>query len=330
MAPSKYNMFSPSKNLLIKIADRYYNQGLNQQAIAKEFELSCATVSRMLQMAKSEGIVQISLHPSALNCLRLEEKIRSVYPIEDIIVTPFDHPKDAPRETLLQSTETVGLETARYLQRMALDASTIGVSWGGTVCAALDFLNPSQRSSVKVVTMTGGFSALSLEYDTPLAAKKLAKIFNAENYIITADSYQPNDAVMEYFMSQKKIQEAFHLFDQIDVSVSGVGSMFPTVTSTIFQEGLLASEYMDRLIDEYHPYGDIAGRFFDENGVECNSPLKDHTLSISMEQYKAIPHKIVCTGGPWKADTVIALLKGGLADILIIDQILAEAIVEKL
>ena len=47
--------------------------------------------------------------------------------------------------------------------------------------------------------------------------------------------------------------------------------------------------------------GDIALRFFDHDGQECNTTLKERMISISMEQFKKIDRKISLVSGVSKA-----------------------------
>ena len=58
--------------------------------------------------------------------------------------------------------------------------------------------------------------------------------------------------------------------------------------------------------------GDIALRFFDHDGQECNTTLKERMISISMEQFKKIDRKISLVSGVSKANAVLSALKGGL------------------
>ena len=60
--------------------------------------------------------------------------------------------------------------------------------------------------------------------------------------------------------------------------------------------------------------GDIALRFFDHDGQECNTTLKERMISISMEQFKKIDRKISLVSGVSKANAVLSALKGGLVD----------------
>ena len=41
--------------LMVRVCDLYYNQGISQQQIAKDLNLSRPTVSRVLALAKEQG-----------------------------------------------------------------------------------------------------------------------------------------------------------------------------------------------------------------------------------------------------------------------------------
>ena len=47
--------------LMVRVCDLYYNQGISQQQIAKDLNLSRPTVSRVLALAREQGIVKISI-----------------------------------------------------------------------------------------------------------------------------------------------------------------------------------------------------------------------------------------------------------------------------
>lgn len=70
--------------------------------------------------------------------------------------------------------------------------------------------------------------------------------------------------------------------------------------------------------------------FIDRNGKECETELKYKTLTISLETYRKIPVKIVAASGSYKADSILALLRGNLVDVLIMDYELAKTVSPKL
>ena len=64
--------------LMVRVCDLYYNQGISQQQIAKDLNLSRPTVSRVLALAKEQGIVKISIsNVNAVEHWELERRIWS-------------------------------------------------------------------------------------------------------------------------------------------------------------------------------------------------------------------------------------------------------------
>lgn len=51
------------QRLLVKIARLYYEQDLNQQEIAGRLRISRQKVQRLLQQARAEGVVRITVSP---------------------------------------------------------------------------------------------------------------------------------------------------------------------------------------------------------------------------------------------------------------------------
>ena len=62
--------------LMVRVCDLYYNQGISQQQIAKDLNLSRPTVSRVWALAKEQGIVKISIsNVNAVEHWELERRL---------------------------------------------------------------------------------------------------------------------------------------------------------------------------------------------------------------------------------------------------------------
>lgn len=72
--------------------------------------------------------------------------------------------------------------------------------------------------------------------------------------------------------------------------------------------------------------GDIAFRFFDYEGKECNTQLVDRMITIDFDVFKKIKKKICLASGTQKANSVLSAIKGGLVDVLIVDSSLGKTI----
>lgn len=126
-------------------------------------------------------------------------------------------------------------------------------------------------------------------------------------------------------INSPEYQKLRQMYSKIDISVSGVGSIYPRMESPLLTSGYLSEEEIAEISRE-NAVCDCLLRFFNEKGEECDSSLKDRTVAIPVEEYKKIPTRIVVASGKGKAHAVTSLLKGNMLDVLIIDRELAEAV----
>ena len=69
--------------------------------------------------------------------------------------------------------------------------------------------------------------------------------------------------------------------------------------------------------------GDIALRYFDRDGHTVESEINDRIIGITLEQLKRGPRVVAVSGGPQKAPSIRAALRGGLIDVLVTDSVTA-------
>ncbi len=117
------------------------------------------------------------------------------------------------------------------------------------------------------------------------------------------------------------------MFEKVNISINGIGSLYPELYSILAKPDFMSAEDLRRL-QEAGVCGDISLRFFDQEGRECKTDLSDRMLAIDFEQFKRIPTKITIASGLEKKYPIISALKGKLIDVLIIDNQLATALLE--
>ncbi|NJN98285.1 MAG: hypothetical protein HC875_31455 [Anaerolineales bacterium] len=71
------------KKLLYKIAKAYYEENLTQEEIGKLFGLSRIKISRLLQQARDERIVHITIIPPAESNVELERELAARYDLDE-------------------------------------------------------------------------------------------------------------------------------------------------------------------------------------------------------------------------------------------------------
>ena len=97
--------------LMTKVSRLYYQQDLSQSQIARNLGLSQATISRLLQSARNEGIVRITV--SAPNNVHtdLEDELAEKFQLKDLVVVECH--QDADEKFILRE---IGSAAAFYIE----------------------------------------------------------------------------------------------------------------------------------------------------------------------------------------------------------------------
>lgn len=321
------DVYNQSNFAILKAAYLYYIKNVPQSEIADRMNISVTTVSRLIKKAKEEKIIEFVIRDPYIECMYLEEKLINTFGLKEVIIAPnnFVSHVDDEEETVETIKKLVALEGARYLQRIITEEDVLGITWGSTMYYLIHYLNPCQRVDATFVTLHGSIAFVEHELDVRTLTSRMAMAFGGKQYYLLAEALMSNKELVESIKLEKNTRAVFDMFDQVTISVNGVGSIYPEKSSVLTGRDYLTEVELDNLLKE-NVYGDIALRFFNGEGRECGGDLKDRTLAIDYEKFKKIKTKITIASNEGKAHTILAALKGELIDVLIIDYALGCAI----
>jgi DNA-binding transcriptional regulator LsrR (DeoR family) len=103
-----------------------------------------------------------------------------------------------------------------------------------------------------------------------------------------------------------------------------VGSL---VDSVFIDRGMITPKDIQGLRDQ-GIIGEICGRFFDKDGLECPSQYRDRVISIGLEELREKSEVIGVTHGSHRAAAVRAAIQGGIIKSLVIDEAGAQAVID--
>jgi len=317
----KGEVYNQSVCIMQKAADLYYLQNKTQTEISKILNVSKPTVSRLLKRVYKENVVEFVIRKPFADCLDMEKTLKRRYGLWEVLVAPAGEDRDDP-ETVKQA---VALEGARYIQRIITPDDILGIAWGGTMYYLIQYLNPCRKIDARFVTLHGSLSCCDYELDVRALVSRMAMAFGGRYYALTHPGLQGSPQQLNALLREDTVKRILSLFSRTTISISGIGSLYPQPTSPLSRIQYLKPEEFE-LLRQKGVYGDLMLHFFDKNGRECVSEVRDRTLSIDLDVYRKIPHKVIVASGKCKAHTVQAALRGGLADVLITDRVLAQAI----
>lgn len=317
----KLDKYDQSVFLVLKAAYQYYILDRSQNQIAKDLDVSVTTVSRLLKRARDEKIIEFVIRNPYVECLNLGQEISNAFGLKEVIISPVidmgeDEDDSAMEPEMVK--KLVALEGARYLQRVIKENDVLGVTWGSTVYQMINYLNPAQKANTTFVTLHGSLSNCVTEWDVRTLVSRMAKAFSGRKYILLTDTLMNSAETVKMLKKEKSISQVMDMFDKVDIAINGIGAFYPKVTSILAKPYYLSPDEV-AMLKEHHVIGDVAFRFLDKEGNECDTELKERTISISLEQFRKIPIKVTLASGEEKAHAVLAALKGGLIDVLIVD-----------
>ena len=308
--------------IMLEAAKLYYMAKMPQKEIAERLNVSNVTVSRLLQRAKEQGVIKFCYDDQYWQLMELALKIREKFFLQDVmIIDPsFDYGYE------LNPKEMVALETARYLQRTITERDIMGIAWGITMYYMVQYLNPCRKTANSFVTLHGSIGKALPRLEVQSLVKRISMAMGGVPLCLTAPVIYDTAEEYRKALADSQVQKVISYFDRITISVSGVGSFYPELTSPLKDTHQLTDEQMKKLIAS-GCYCDFILHFLDENGRECSPEFSDRMLTIPLDTYKKIPNKVIAASGAQKAYSLRAVLRGGFADTLIIDHELADALI---
>ncbi|WP_134683769.1 sugar-binding transcriptional regulator [Brevibacillus migulae] len=306
-------------NKVIEAAKLYYLLDYNQNDIAKMLGVSRPTVSRLLQTAKNEGIVEIKIRDSVEDSHKIASQLEQRFNLKKAIVVSVPQYEDHLIKNYL------GEKAAAYLHEIVKDGDIIGVTWGTTLYHVAIDLKQSFVKDVKVVQLKGGVSHSETHTYASEILYLFGKAFN------TSPLHLPLPAIVDHVVVKQAMEADRHIRKIIETGKQANIAMFTCgpikSESLLFQLGYFTDEDLQMLYSK--AVGDICSRFFDKDGNICNESLNERTLGIDLEEFKKKEYSILVAGGAQKIDGIHGALKGEYANVLITDQYTAQFLLDK-
>lgn len=314
-------MFLEKEKLLkvIEAAKLYYLLDHNQNEIAKMLGVSRPTVSRFLQLAKSEGIVQISIKDPTENIESLAAELEKKFNLKKAIVASIPQYEDNLIKNYL------GEKAAAYLHDVVKDEDIIGVTWGTTLYHVAIELKQKFVKDVKVVQLKGGVSHAETNTYASEILYLFGKAFNSTPHHLPLPAIVDHEIVKRAMEADRHIGRILDLGKQSNIALFTIGPV--KSESLLFQLGYFTEADLETLFPK--AVGDICSRFFDRDGNICSESLNERTLGINLDELKKKEKSILVAGGPKKIDGIYGALKGQYANILVTDQFTAQFLLDK-
>jgi DNA-binding transcriptional regulator LsrR (DeoR family) len=304
------NEFDKRGSEIARAAWLYYQEDKTQGEIAQELRVSRSTVTRLLQRAKAEGLVQISLNVTA-GTFKAERELERAYGLEKARIVPDAADADTQKRWL-------GHVAAEAMLQMVGDDAIVAVGWGTTLLAMADALvGQHPLAGGQVVAAVGGVHNAGAGAGANEVASRFAACFNAPARPLFAPVSVHDEATAIGLASDPGIRDALDLARRATLIVTSFGALHGD--STMLKLGHVTPE-QQAFLRERGAVGDIACRWIDRNGAAVELPASINPIGVSLEEIKAIPRRLAVAGGDFKQEAILAAVRGGFVTTLVTDE----------
>lgn len=302
--------------LTASVARRYYLDGRSKVEIAEEFALSRFKVARLLDDARSSGLVRIEIgHPGVVD-VELSARLMEALGLTHCVVTdtPDDHPA-----TL---REHLGAAAAELLTEIVTPDDVLGLSWARSVSAMAAELRV--LAPVPVVQLTGALARPGADDSSIELVREVARVGGGPAYFFYAPMAVSDPVTARALRGQPEVARAFGLIGSVTKAVAGVGAWEP-------EQSTLYDATGEAECDELRASGvcaEVSGVLIDDTGEPVSAPLTERMIGITAAQMRAVPEVIGIVYGLAKARAVSAAVRGGYVDSLVTHSTLATALID--
>ena len=303
---------------MLRAAELYYYGDYTQAEAAEKLGVTRWTVGRLLDDARKTGIVRIVIdHPRARRH-ELEVRLRQEYGLREVIVLPSQ-----PSSAI--TLRSVCSAAAMHLASIRPSIRRIAVSWGRTVAAVAAELPNGWTRGIEVVQTNGG---PTVTQGNPVGESlyALAEKGGGSVRSLAGPTILEDARVARLLRSDGSIAGTLKAAEACRVMLYSPGSVSPD-DSVLVRSGYLSAEQM-RLMEESGAVGDVMSHFITIDGSIADPGLDARTLSMNLDAVQRCPNAIVVAAGARKALATRAAVTAGLCTTLIVDGVIATALLE--
>lgn len=304
---------------LMEVARAYYLDDLSKVEIAERFGLSRWQVARMLDDSKKLGYVQIHIGDPEQPNDSLGADLAAALGIDRAVVV------GRTRELGLGPTQdSVAATLAATLSSAVRPGMKVGFAWSRVI----EFMprHLERLAPCDVVQLGGALSYSGDRLGSVEVIRQVAHVAGGTAYPLYAPLVADDAESAAAFARQPAIAECLRRAEDVDLAVISVGAWTPEGSAVY---SLLAPAEAERIARD-GGCGDVSGHVFDADGQLVSPGLRDRVIGISADRLRSLSDTIATSYGQHRAGATIAAVRAGFIHTLIVDEPLAQAILQQL
>lgn len=308
---------------LARVAWLYHVGEMSQEDVSKALGISRFKVLRMLAEARDRGIVRVSVQHEISDTLAMADRLKQAWGLTEVMVAPMPPGLSPGPETSALARRGVGVVAAAFLARIGRGDQrlTIGMGWGWTLAALARAVSGLNNPNLRFVSLMGSMTQTSDSSPFDVCTN-LAALTGGSAMFLPAPFMADDEDACRLILSQRLVRETLAVARQADYAIVSVGECGPG--ALLFSSAVLTEE--DRVdLQAAGAVADTTGRFFCADGSLADTSLNHRAPAIAYDDLCG-RDVVLLAAGTEKRVAVQAVLRAGFVRRLIVDRMLAEAL----
>jgi len=297
--------------LLAEVCSLYYEQEMTQAEIAEKFFISRSRVSRLLTMAREEGVISFNIKHFGERCFEFEQMFKRKYQLDDIFILNSDGHDEAQMRTLM------GEMAASYIHKHLKPRQTVGISWGKSIEQTVAALKPAPYLNLEVVQVIGGILVQNPVINIPRLLGTMVEKFGATGVALNAPLLLDSPEACRLMKLQPSIAFALDKARKADIILTGIGGVNKDTLSYLWSGIDTDREFQP--LRERGAVGFICAQAFDIHGKTCCPEFNQRVVSLTLDELKHSKKVVSISGGVRKGAAVLGALRTGIINVLVTD-----------
>lgn len=308
-------VYGPAHMLLIAaVARRHYIRGQSKLAIAEEMGMSRFKVARLLDQARTSGLVRIEIGLPGVIDVELSGQVEDMFGIRHAVVLRVQDDD----ETAVRSQ--VGRAAAELVQEIVEPDDVLGLTWSRSVTAMVGHI--TQLPPVPIVQLCGALAQTYGDENSVELVRQVARVAGGAAHYFYVPMIVNSAATAAALRQQPEVSNSFAHFTGVTKAVAGIGLWAPG-KSTLYDS---VSEHDQDELQKQGVCAEVAGVFLDVDGQFVESSLSERVIGISGPLLRDIPEVIGVPYDHTKAPAVRAALRSGIVNGLVTHTSMATAL----
>jgi DNA-binding transcriptional regulator LsrR (DeoR family) len=291
--------------LAATVARRYFLDDQTKVQIASALQLSRFKVARLLDLARSSGIVRISVGSPGAVDVELSDRLRGHLRLRRAVVVNTVDADDAATRHLLAE------HAAALLDEVVTAGDVLGLGWSRAVLDTAARLR--SPAACDVVQLSGALSHAEVTVNLVEAVDRLARLGGGCAYTFYAPLFVSDPDSVDVIRRQPDAAAATAQFPRVTKAAVGIGCWRPPASN--LRDELTAEERA--ALERDGVLADVAGILLDAAGRPLSMPLSRQMIGIGADQLRDIPDVLAVAYGRQKAPAVHIAVRAGYVNTLV-------------